>query len=77
MTHLEELEQSAGSLKNNDVAFVSIREVRTKLGGLVSKMDGFESSFERFVAQPRMSLTNASFVAVKLNGCMQCLHHPD
>ena len=53
MDNLEDLERYAKSLKDNDMALASIREVRTKLEGLVSKMDAFESSFDRFVGQPR------------------------
>jgi hypothetical protein len=70
MGNLEDLERYAESLKNDNVALVSIREVRTKLEGRVSKMDAFESGFDRFVGQLRMSLTNALFIAAKLTGCM-------
>ncbi|KAI0249631.1 autophagy-related protein 11-domain-containing protein [Lactifluus subvellereus] len=52
MGNLEDLERYAESLKDNDMALASIREVRTKLEGLVGKMDAFESSFDRFVGQP-------------------------
>ena len=75
MGNLEDLERYAETLKNKDVALVSIREVRTKLEGLVNKMDAFESGLDKFVGQPSMSLTNALFLTEKLIGYVQCFHH--
>jgi hypothetical protein len=68
MGNLEDLERYAETLKNKDVALVSIREVCTKLEGLVNKMDEFESGLDIFVGQSRMSLTNAPFSTAKLIG---------
>jgi hypothetical protein len=70
MSNLEDLERYAETLKNKDVALVTIREAHTKLEGLVNKMDAFESGLDIFVGQPRMSLTNAPFLTAKLIGCV-------
>ena len=53
---LEDWERYARSLEDNGMALANVRETRTGLQRLVSRMDALESGFDRIAERSRMSL---------------------
>jgi hypothetical protein len=73
---LEDLERFAQSLRDNDVALNSIREIRTNLQRLVDRMDALESGFDRIAERSCMS-SNTTYARGDLANNTQCSRHHD
>ncbi|KAI0298723.1 putative peripheral membrane protein [Multifurca ochricompacta] len=72
---IEDLEQYAQSLKDNDVALANIRETRASLQRLVNKMDSLESGFDRIAERSLLSSSRLALSKRRLSDADEQVFH--